>query len=457
MAVFVLDKHQKPLMPCSEKRARLLLNRRKARVHTIAPFTIRLVHREKANSNLQPIRCKIDPGSKTTGLALVREEKDPQVVVSLAELTHRGSSIRDALHSRSAKRRRRRSLLRYRPKRFSNRKKPKKWLPPSLRHRLESTSTWIDRFRKRVPITSITCERVKFDTQKLLHPEIDGIEYQRGTLFGYEIREYLLEKWGRKCAYCHAENIPLQIDHIIAQSRGGSNRIDNLTLACSSCNQKKNNQPLEVFNPKKAKTIRSTSSLRDIAAVNATREALWDYLTKLPFPCEAGTGGQTKYNRTRLGLPKMHALDAACTGEVDHLHNWQIPIQQILSTGRGTYQRTRVDRFGFPRGFLLRQKQVNGFQTGDLVKVIVPSGKKQGFYVGRVAIRASGYFNIQTTDIVVQGISSKHCHLMQRANGYHYPQQSLDLLSKRNGIKTPQEERQFLPALKGWVSLPSIG
>ena len=434
MAVFVLDKHQKPLMPCSEKRARLLLNRREARVHSIYPFTIRLVHRTAAESVLQPVRCKIDPGSKTTGLAIVREKEDKQIVLALFELTHRGSTIRDALQSRSAKRRRRRSSLRYRPKRFSNRKRPKGWLAPSLQHRLETTLTWIERFRKRIPMTAITCERVRFDTQKLLNPEIEGVEYSRGTLFGYEVREYLLEKWGRKCAYCDAENIPLQIDHITPRSRGGSDRIDNLTLACCSCNQKKGSQTVEAFHQKKAKAICSKSSLRGAAAVNSTRIALFDLLTKTSLPCEAGTGGQTKYNRTRLGVPKTHALDAACTGTVLDLQNWQMPIQQIISTGRGSYQRTRLDKYGFPRGFLLRHKRVNGFQTGDLVIASVPTGKKEGRHVGRVAIRASGYFNIQTTGSVVQGINSKYCSLVQRADGYHYPQRPF--ACKSSGVDT---------------------
>ena len=457
MAVFVLDKHQKPLMPCSEKRARLLLNRRKARVHSVAPFTIRLMHRTAAESVLQPVRCKIDPGSKTTGLAIVREKEDKQIVLALFELTHRGSTIRDTLQSRSAKRRRRRSSLRYRPKRFSNRKRPQGWLAPSLQHRLETTLTWMERFRKRIPITAITCERVRFDTQQLLNPEIEGIEYSRGTLFGYEVREYLLEKWGRKCVYCDAENIPLQVDHIIPRSRGGSDRIDNLTLACGSCNQKKNNQTVEAFCPSKTKAICSKASLRGAAAVNSTRIALFELLTKTSLPCEAGTGGQTKYNRMHLNVPKTHALDAACTGVVLDLQNWQIPTQQMISTGRGSYQRTRLDQFGFPRGFLLRRKRVNGFQTGDLVTALVPTGKKEGRHVGRVAIRASGYFNIQTTQGIVQGVSSKHCCLVQRADGYHYPKHPLAYPHQEDYTNTQPGERQFLPALKGRVSLPSTG
>lgn len=420
------------------------------------PFTIRLVDRTLQESILQPLRCKIDPGSKVTGIAIVREAAEKQAVITLIELTHRGSFIRDALQARSAKRRRRRSTLRYRAPRFNNRRKPNGWLPPSLRHRLETTGTWINRLRKRAPITALTCETVRFDTQKLVTPDIEGIAYQQGTLLGYEIREYLLEKWGRQCAYCDAKNTPLQVDHITPRSRGGSNRIDNLTLACSSCNLKKSNLPIAIFSPKRAKNICSKPPLRDAAAVNSTRKALLDHLKSLHLPCEVGTGGQTKFNRERLNIPKTHALDAACTGTVVSLSSWQIPTQQIICKGRGSYQRTRSDRFGFPRGFLLRKKRVDGFQTGDQIIAVVPAGKKKGNYIGRVAIRASGNFNVQTTDGVVQGIASKHCRLVQRSCGYNYQRPCTN-----NGLFTtinnqPPEEQRFLPALKGQVSALSI-
>jgi hypothetical protein len=101
MAVFVLDRRKKPLMPCSEKRARLLLERGRARVHRLVPFTIRLIDREQEDCALQPVRLKLDPGSKTTGVALVRESQEVDVdtgevqrsahVLFLAELVHRGS------------------------------------------------------------------------------------------------------------------------------------------------------------------------------------------------------------------------------------------------------------------------------------------------------------------------------------------------------------------------------
>ncbi|BBI73681.2 hypothetical protein HAALTHF_31920n [Vreelandella aquamarina] len=80
---------------------------------------------------------------------------------------------------------------------------------------------------------------MRFDTQKLDNPEINGVEYQQGTLLGYEVREYLLEKWGRECAYCGTADTPLEIEHVIPRSRGGSNRVSNLTLSCHPCNQSK--------------------------------------------------------------------------------------------------------------------------------------------------------------------------------------------------------------------------
>ncbi len=77
MAVFVLDRSKKPLMPCTEKRARLLLERGRARVHRVQPFTIRLVDRTVEESGTQPLLVKVDPGSKATGIALVRAEVPP--------------------------------------------------------------------------------------------------------------------------------------------------------------------------------------------------------------------------------------------------------------------------------------------------------------------------------------------------------------------------------------------
>src|SRR5690554_2972869 len=436
MAVFVLDRRKVPLMPCSEKRARLLLERGRARVHRMIPFTIRLIDREVEQSTLQPLELKIDPGSKTTGLALVRntstvnsETGEVMItanVLNLSELIHRGFQIIQALTARSQMRRRRRSAnLRYRAPRFPNRTRPTGWLAPSLQHRVDTIQSWVQRIRRYAPVTHLAQELVRFDMQQLENPEIAGVQYQQGELRGYEVREYLLEKWQRQCAYCDAIDVPLQIEHIHPKARGGSNRVSNLTLACTPCNVKKAAQDITLFlgkDPKRLTKIQDQAKrpLRDAAAVNATRWKLLNALKGLGLPVRTGSGGLTKFNRSRLVIPKTHALDAVCVGEVDFVEKWQKPTLVIKATGRGSYQRTRLNRFGFPRGYLTRQKQIHGFQTGDMVKAIVAKGKKIGTYVGRVAVRASGSFNIQTAQGLIQSISYRYCTLIQRGDGYGY-------------------------------------
>ena len=458
--VLVLDKRKRPLMPCSEKRARLLLERGRARIHRMQPFTIRIVDRSAGDSAFQPLRIQLDPGSKATGMALVRETPDNGVAaLNLFELAHRGKQISEALTARRAMRRRRRGTLRYRAPRFLNRTRPEGWLPPSLQHRVDTAMSWVHRLCRLAPISGINCERVRFDMQLLQNPEISGVEYQQGTLAGYEVREYLLEKWGRKCCYCDMQNLPLQIEHLSPKSKGGSDRISNLALACAACNQKKGSQDIRFFLQKQPERLarilkHSQASLRDAAAVNATRFALVDALRETGLAVEIASGGRTKFNRQRFGIPKTHALDAVCVGALDGVAGWQKPTLAIQCTGRGSYQRTRLDRYGFPRGYLMRQKRAYGFGTGDYVKAVVPQGKHQGVHVGRVAIRKTGSFNLQTLKGVMQGISHRCCQLLQRGDGYGYSLISTeDSLKKGDARKRGNEVAALsLPALKSRVS-----
>lgn len=438
MAVFVLDRHQKPLMPCSEKRARKLLVRGRARVHRLMPFAIRLVDRTVNDSALQPVKIKLDPGSKTTGIALVRESavvdedigeiKTTVYVLNLFELQHRGQQISESLTARRQMRRRRRGNLRYRKPRFLNRgNKGKGGIAPSLHHRVDTTLAWVNRLTRLAPITGIAQELVRFDLQQMDNPEISGVLYQQGTLAGYETREYLLNQWGRECAYCGAKNSPLQVEHIVPKAKGGSDRISNLTLACPPCNQQKGAQDIRVFlakDPQRLARIQAQAKrpLKDAAAVNSTRWALFQALHATGLPVTTGSGGLTKFNRMRLGIPKTHPLDAACVGSIDALSHWEKPTLAIKATGRGCYQRTRLNAYGFPRGYLTRQKRIKGFQTGDRVKAEVTKGNKMGSYLGRVAVRASGSFNLQTAQGVIQGIGYRYCKVIQRADGYGYSQ-----------------------------------
>ncbi|WP_429289892.1 RNA-guided endonuclease IscB [Paraburkholderia sp. CI3] len=300
-------------MPCSEKRARLLLARARARVHRAMPFVIRLVDRKVDACSFQPLRIKLDPGSKVTGIALVREAEHCVAVLNLFELVHRGRQISEALTARRAFRRRRRGTnLGYRAPRFLNRRKPKGWLAPSLMHRVHTAMAWSNRIRRWASVTVLSSELVRFDTQALETPEISGIEYQQGTLAGHEVREYLLEKWKRSCIYCDGKDRPLQIEHLTARARNGSNRIGNLGLACGDCNQDKGSLDVREYvkDPKRLARILATASrpLRDAAAVNATRWALANALQATGLPLELASGGRTKFNRVTHAIPKTHAL-----------------------------------------------------------------------------------------------------------------------------------------------------
>ena len=137
------------------------------------------------------------------------------------------------------------------------------------------------------PITAISQELVKFDLQRMENPELAGTEYQQGTLFGYEVREYLLEKWGRACSYCQKKDIPLQVEHIQARANGGTDRMSNLCLACEPCNTRKGTQDIAVFLAKKPDLlgkilVQAKKPLKDAAAVNAQAQALVDEVLANP-------------------------------------------------------------------------------------------------------------------------------------------------------------------------------
>jgi len=370
------------------------------------------------------LRLKIDPGSKTTGLALL----DGPCLLWAAELQHRGQRIKAALDARRAVRRSRRQRhTRYRAPRCDNRTRPDGWLAPSLWSRVCNVMTWVERLARYAHITALSQELVRFDTQLMQHAEITGVAYQQGELAGYEVREYLLEKWHRTCAYCQATGVPLHVEHIIPKARGGSDRVSNLTLACMSCNQKKGTQTAAEFGFPQIQA-QAKLPLKDAAAVNATRWALYHALQATGLPVECGTGGRTKYNRTRLGLPKTHWLDAACVGAStpDALHVLTIHACLITSVGRGNRQMCRTNAHGFPRRHLARGKRHFGFQTGDIVRARVPHGTYAGTHVGRVTVRPRGSFNLKGKDIHV-----KHVRLLHRADGYEYSfSPSMELVEK---------------------------
>ena len=200
LKVFVLDTNKKMQNPIHPAEARSLLSQQKAAVFRRYPFTI-ILKEVSCKAEPEALRLKIDPGSKITGIAIINDNTGE--VAFAMELTHRGGRIKKLIESRRAIRRGRRfRKTRYRKPRFLNRTRPKGWLPPSLKSRVYNIETWVKRLRKLCNIQAISMELVRFDMQKMQNSEISGAEYQQGELAGYEVKEYLLEKWGWGCVYC---------------------------------------------------------------------------------------------------------------------------------------------------------------------------------------------------------------------------------------------------------------
>ncbi len=423
--VFVLDTAKRPLDPIHPGWARKLLSSGQAAVYRRYPFTI-ILKKEVIEPTVQPLRLKLDPGSKTTGLAVLNDATGE--VVWAAELTHRGHAIKERLDGRRGVRRgRRQRHTRYRQPRFNNRRRRSGWLAPSLKSRITNILTWARRLMRLCALSAISQEVVEFDLQAMENPGISGAEYQQGTLMGYELRAYLLEKWNRRCAYCFASDVPLQVEHIQCRAHGGSNRCSNLTLACESCNRKKGTQDLRVFLQDQPEVLnrilaQAKTPLQDAAAVNTTRWALFEQLKGLGLPVECGSGGRTKYNRRTRELPKTHWIDAACVGKSTplQLHLDGVVPLLITATGRQSRQMCGTNKYGFVRTKAKESRTSHGFQTGDMVKAFVPTGKRAGRYQGKVAIKASGYFSITTRSGTVTDIAHRYCRMIQRNDGYSY-------------------------------------
>lgn len=430
--VFVLNRSKKPLDMISHAKARILLKNKQAVVHKVYPFTIRL----KDNSAVSKDRSytvKVDPGSRRTGIAIT-DNKDS--VVMLAEIEHRGHFIkRDLDKRRSLRQARRQRKTRYRPARFLNRTKPKGWLAPSVKSRADNVVNFIRKYKKLINIDKVMIENVSFDVaQMTAGTKLCGSAYQQGPLYNTNLREFVFNKTKGRCSYCGAK--ATEIDHIIARANGGTDSTYNLTPACRSCNEKKSNLSLEDFGKLVGKNFSKLAPKKlpkDAAIVQSARNYMIREISKLISNTTTHEAWMTAYNRDELGLPKEHYYDALSVGETPTKINFLTDkVLQISAKGRGSRQMCRVNKYGFPRASAKASKSVNGFQTGDIVKAVVTKGSKRGEYLGRVAVKSDGYFNIQTKSKTIEGINHKYFHLIQRGDGYLYNYKESDLISVMN-------------------------
>ena len=429
--VFVLDRSKKPLNMISHAKARILLKNKLAVVHKIYPFTIRL----KDNScvdNDRSYTVKVDPGSRTTGVAIV---DNTDKVVMLAEIEHRGHLVKKNLYDRKTVRRKRRNKnTRYREARFLNRTKPKGWLAPSVKSRADNVINFIKKYKKILNINKVMIESVSFDTAQMTSNNyLIGTAYQQGPLYNTNLRDFIFSKTNGRCSYCGAK--ATEIDHVIPRANGGTNSVYNLVASCRACNQMKSNSSLKEFGEimnKDYSHLEPKKLPKDAAIVQSARNYMIREITKLVSDTISYASWLTKYNRDQLGLPKQHYYDALSVGNIQDYKFLTDKILLISAKGRGSRQMCRVDKYGFPRTSAKASKSVKGFQTGDIVKAIVTRGLKRGEYLGKVAVRSSGYFNIQTKAKTIQGIGAECCHIIQRCDGYLYNYKECDFLSDKN-------------------------
>jgi len=287
-------------MPTNPAKARHMLDDGRAEVVQSDPFTIRLTYAIEGEKNTEEVTLGIDAGYSKVGFSVVTDQEE---LIS-GELELRQDISKKLEQRRNYRSNRRSRNTRYREPRFDNRKREDGWLAPSIRHKKNEHIRLVNRIKEILPIDKVIIEVAQFDTQKMENPEINGKEYQQGTLQGYNVRNYLLEKFDHKCAYCEATDVPLEVEHIVPRSRGGSDRVSNLTIACHDCNQEKGDQTAEEYGyPAVQKKARK--SLKSAAFMNQVRWKMVDELN-----ADYTFGHITKKNRIENGIEKSHVNDA---------------------------------------------------------------------------------------------------------------------------------------------------
>ena len=430
---FVVNQNREPQAMVRADRAQWLLKTGQAAKLRHEPLV--LILKKDVRLPGRTYRLKVDPGSKYTGFAIV---DDRNTVVYAMELHHRGEAIRMKLIKRAMLRRNRRGRkCRYREARFDNRTRPAGWLPPSIRHRVDTTMTWINRFIRYAPITALSVEHVKFDF-KDLKPKSKASYAVREK----SIKAYLLERYHGQCVYCSSREGLKVMEHVIPRSKGGSDHLSNLVLACSKCNQAKDNDTLEVFLAKKPdvlervhKLMDAPVKLKDAAAVNSSRKELVKRAEATGLPVELGTGVQTALNRERHKAAKTHWVDAACVGDTGRevLICKSMKPLYVKCMGHGNRQMTAVDKYGFPNSESKTTKSLESpvglIRTGDIVHLEVTKGKHAGRY-SEERIKAVKIKNNQVTIVVKNPKTAKTepadlnpkavTRLLQRNDGYRY-------------------------------------
>ena len=435
----VIDADRKPLAPCTPRRARILVKQGKAHGRHRNGIYHLVLNRTIPNHLIQSASITVNPGSATTGIAVVRDEHNQSRSVLFGiELHHRGQLISRNMVKRSQKRRTRRGRLRYRKPRFDNRRRKPGWIPPSLKSRLINTLTWIDRLSGLIAVNEIHVETQRFDTQRLADPDIQGEEYQQGNLYQTTLRAYVIHREDHRCIYCNRKPGRFTLDHVIPRSAKGPNTPGNVVAACEQCNKAKGDRPVEEHLRRRPKVLQrvKTHLKRPMAAaahLNAIIPRLLADLRDTGWTVAEHDAARTAANRRLLDIPKSHFNDAAVLGTVTSIRKMPGQILDVRAAGRGLRQRAVVDKHGTPRGRPYREyrrltpqeqartptpghkgraKRVQGIGPNDLVEIQHSTGTHRGtagIYRNRVTL-------LETTPALTAKLTSTK--LIARHHGY---------------------------------------
>ena len=309
--IYVISVDGKPLMPTSNAKARILLKQKKAKVKELKPFTIQLNYR--TTSHIQEITLGIDSGYSNIGFSAITDKKE-----LLAGELKLLQGMKERLLEKARYRKIRRSRLRYRKARWSNRtkSKPKGWLAPSLQHKLDSHIKFIDSLYKLLPITKTIIEIANFDIQKMKDEAISGVEYQQGDMMGFwNLREYILHRDNHKCQNPNCKNKNkeqiLEIHHIKYKHFGGSNRPSNLITLCSKCHTSPNHKEGK-FLYDWCQEGRKVRGFKDATFMSMIRWYLVNKLKEKYSNVSFTYGYITKNHRIKNKIEKTHYNDAFC-------------------------------------------------------------------------------------------------------------------------------------------------
>ena len=400
-------------MPCSQRKARLLLKSNKAKIYKYNPFTIQLCH--ATGEAIQQCNLGIDSGAKNVGFAITNQNK----VLIKGEIELR-QDVKENLTTRKTLRRSRRNRKkRYRKCRFLNRKRKEGWLPPSIQSRTDNQINWINKFKSLLPNCNVIIEVGKFDTARMINPNIEGEQYQQGNLYNYEnIKAYLIARENNKCQICGKEydGQGWHLHHIKQRKDGGSDRPDNLALVHQQCHKDFHKGKLSKFKFKKCKEYKETTFM------NILRQQIFKRLN-----CKITYGSYTKIDRNKLNLEKTHFNDAIAISDIkrikENCSDW-LKIKQFRKKKRSLHE--SIPRKGRRIKNITQKrnnkntKELKGWYLNDKVRAFNRVGWISGFTTGGCYIRDIEGKYISIPNKKYKQVSFKNIGLINHNNNWQF-------------------------------------